>query len=233
MRRTALVVSIVGITAGFVLAPALPAFAHNYVVSSTPAEGETLSAVPEFFTITTNESMLDLSGAGAGFAIQVTDDSGLFYGDGCVTVQGTTISMPGALGAAGAYTMTYQYVSADGHTLSDALAFSFAPADGALVQEGRATAPVCGEVVEEPSAPPSAPPSAAPSESATAQPEVDETAATDAGDESSTVLAIAAGIGAAVLVVGGLLGLGVWRGRREPGGSAGNGDTAGNGGSSG
>ncbi len=55
------------------LAVATPAQAHNYLVASTPAAGSTISEVPESFSVTTNEALLDLSGDGSGFAIEVTD----------------------------------------------------------------------------------------------------------------------------------------------------------------
>ncbi|MER3394236.1 MAG: copper resistance protein CopC, partial [Microcella pacifica] len=124
---------------------ALPASAHNAVVSTTPEEGETLTEVPEFFVVTTNEAMLDVGGEGAGFAIQVTDGSGLFYGDGCVDVGGPSMSTPAALGEAGDYTMAFQYVSADGHTLSDTLEFRYEPAAGAEASAGSPVPPTCGE----------------------------------------------------------------------------------------
>lgn len=130
--------------AALALVPALPAAAHNYVVSSTPAEGETLTSVPEFFVITTNEALLDLTGEGAGFVMQVSDESGLFYGDGCVSVQGPSMAMAGALGPAGEYTLAYQAISGDGHTISDELSFRYEPAAGTEAQAGVATAPDCG-----------------------------------------------------------------------------------------
>jgi methionine-rich copper-binding protein CopC len=209
------IVGTVGIAAGLALLPAAPALAHNYVISSTPADGETLTAVPESFVITTNENMLDLSGEGAGFAIQVTDASGLFYGDGCVTVGGSSMSMPAALGDAGAYTMTYQFVSADGHTLSASHAFAFAPANDVAVQVGGvASPPVCGETVAEPSAAPSADPSTEPIAPISEQPATDTSAAAETGDESTAVLGVVAAIGVGLAIIGALVAIGVWRSRR-------------------
>src|ERR1700712_918766 len=71
-----------------VLGLAAPAFAHNFLVSSDPAAGQTLTTLPAKFTITTNEGLLDLSGHGSGFAFDIEDASHRFYGDGCVTVTG-------------------------------------------------------------------------------------------------------------------------------------------------
>ena len=199
MRRIAHVIGIMGIAAGLVLVPVLPAMAHNYVVSSTPAEDETLAQVPEFFVITTNENMLDLGGAGGGFAIQVTDENGFFYGDGCVTTVGPSMSMPGALGAAGEYTMTYQFVSADGHTLSDSHAFTFAPTGENIAQPGADNPPVCG--VE-----------AAPDGTDTTA-----TATTDAaGDESSAAVGVAAAVAGGLALLGVIVAMLVRRGRHRP-----------------
>lgn len=143
-RSTMLAPALLAGALALALAPALPAAAHNYVVSSTPAAGETLTAVPEFFVITTNDALLDLTGEGAGFVMQVTDEAGLFYGDGCVDVQGASMAMAGALGAAGEYTLTFQAISGDGHTISDALSFRYEPAAGEVEQVGAASAPDCG-----------------------------------------------------------------------------------------
>lgn len=155
------------------LAVATPAVAHNAIVSATPEEGEVLTSVPEVFEVITNEVMLDLGGDAAGFGMLVTDEAGLYYGDGCLTVEGEGMSMPATLGAPGDYTFTFQYVSADGHTLSGEYDFSYAPEGEQLFSDGSAEPPVCGEAGAEPSEP------AAPSEpSAPAEP-TDE--ATDEG----------------------------------------------------
>lgn len=141
-RFAALATATLGL--GLALGVASPAAAHNYVVSSTPEDGATISEVPGFFIITASDVMLDLTGDGAGFGLQVTDEQGRYYGDGCITVQGTELSTVGALGSAGEYTLTYQFISADGHTVSDALTFRYEPAAGEVEQAGVASAPECG-----------------------------------------------------------------------------------------
>lgn len=133
----------VAVALGLVLGAAAPATAHNYVVSSTPAEGETLTEVPEAFVITTNDILLDLSGEASGFGMLISDSNGFYYGDGCVTVDGRSMSTPAALGAAGEYTLTFQLISADGHTLSDAIAFRYDPIDAVTVQGGLQSPPAC------------------------------------------------------------------------------------------
>jgi methionine-rich copper-binding protein CopC len=129
---------------GLTLGVASPAAAHNYVVSSTPEDGATITEVPRFFIISASDVMLDLAGDGAGFGLQVTDDEGRYYGDGCITVQGAELSTAGDLGSAGEYTLTYQFISADGHTVSDSLAFRYEPSAGAVEKVGASSPPQCG-----------------------------------------------------------------------------------------
>jgi hypothetical protein len=144
-RRTTLgVVAAVLLAAASVLGIAAPASAHNYLVSSTPAAGETLTKLPARFVITTNEGLLDLSGHGAGFAFQIKDAAGLYYGTGCVKVTGPSMSIAHAIGAPGKYTVIWQIVSADGHIVSNEYAFTWAPSAPVTSAKGFATPQNCG-----------------------------------------------------------------------------------------
>jgi methionine-rich copper-binding protein CopC len=154
------------VVGGPVLGIASPAQAHNYLVSSTPVAGETLTELPDAFEITTNEPLLALDGTG-GFAFQVVDAAGLHYESGCVTVDGATMSTEPRLGEAGEYTALWQVVSADGHTVSDTIDFTWAPADGVEASAGAASAPACddgaaGPATPETSEPQTTPPSTVP-----------------------------------------------------------------------
>ncbi|GAA3741506.1 hypothetical protein GCM10022239_16460 [Leifsonia bigeumensis] len=132
-----------------VLAAASPAFAHNFYLSSTPSENEVLTTLPDEFIVTTNDNLLDLGGAGGGFVMQVVGPDGLYYGDGCVTVSGPSVSMTAAAGPAGDYTLTWQVISADGHTVSGEIPYSWEPAAGAETSTvGTMSPPVCGEATE-------------------------------------------------------------------------------------
>jgi methionine-rich copper-binding protein CopC len=133
---------------GAAVAVAAPASAHNYLVDSSPEAGESLSVLPESFSVTTNEKLLDLGGEGNGFGLSVQDAAGRYYGDGCVSVDGTTLSTDAAIGEPGTYTVTWQVVSADGHPVSDTFAFEWT---GAATAEGAATRPDCdGRYATEP-----------------------------------------------------------------------------------
>ena len=147
--------AVAALAGAVVLGTAAPAQAHNFLVSSTPTAGELVTSLPETFAVTTNQPLLDLSGDGAGFAIQVTDAAGTFYGDGCMTVSGSTLSTPAALGAAGTYRLVWQVVSEDGHTVSDEFTFEWSPGPGFDPATGQAAPPVCGAAVPEETASPS------------------------------------------------------------------------------
>jgi copper resistance protein C len=133
------------IAAAGVFALAAPAQAHNYVVSTIPASGSVLTQLPEQFSVTTNDNLLNLGGKGNGFVLQIRDAGGVYYGDGCVTVQGATMSADAALGEPGAYTIAWQLISTDGHTVSGEIPFTWQPdANQPAPSTGSATPPDCG-----------------------------------------------------------------------------------------
>ena len=127
-----------------VLGFASPAFAHNFLVSSTPADGQTLTKLPSRFIITTNEGLLDLSGHGAGFAFEIEDAQHQFYGDGCVSVDGPSMTIAPAIGAAGKYRVVWQIVSADGHIVSNEYSFTWAPTGSFTPAVGSGSPRNCG-----------------------------------------------------------------------------------------
>ena len=126
-----------------VLALAGPASAHNQIVSSTPSPGQTLTALPAQFSIETNEALLDIGGTGRGFAFEIQDAAGKFYETGCVSIVDDNMFTAARLGAAGAYTVIYQLVSADGHTVSGRIPFTWAPSGDAAVTRGVSSPPGC------------------------------------------------------------------------------------------
>ncbi|WP_213815075.1 copper resistance CopC family protein [Glaciihabitans sp. dw_435] len=185
------------VAAATVLGTATAAQAHNYLVSSSPAANQTLTELPATFEITTNEDLLNLDGKGAGFALRIVDAKGLYYGDGCVTVKNATMSVAPQIGAAGSYTVIWQVVSADGHTVSDEFPFTWAPADAsAPVSTGTTTPQTCGGTSG--GAAPAVPESTAPAASAAP-------ANADLGDVlwiGGAVVAVGLAIGVTIFVVG-------------------------------
>ncbi|MBH0115779.1 copper resistance protein CopC [Salinibacterium sp. NG253] len=158
--------------AALTLLVAAPAYAHNYLVESTPLEGETLTVLPDEFSVTTNDTLLDLAGDGGGFAIQILDSNGGYYGDGCFTIRDATLSTGATLGEAGDYRMLWQLVSADGHTVSDEIDFTWEPDVDQTISDPLSGPPACGGGTLEESTPPpdsaDAVPDEADSEAATA-----------------------------------------------------------------
>lgn len=172
------------LAAGAVGLTAAPASAHNVVIETTPSAGETLTELPEQFSIVTNEPLLSLEG-GNGFALRIRDAAGLYYGDGCVRIVDATMSATPALGEPGDYTVLWQAVSADGHTIDGEIPFTWAGEGDAV---GVAAPPVCG----------AAAPGATATSPATAEPGPGPEAPTASGIDLSTVL----WIGGALLAVG-------------------------------
>ena len=126
MNRISSALLVTGLVAASLLV-ATPAFAHDELIDSTPAAGETLTSLPEAFSITMNEDLLDLDDEGSGFGLLIQDSDGLYYGDGCVAVAGPTMSAEAVLGEPGEYTFIWQVVSSDGHPTSDEFTFEWAP----------------------------------------------------------------------------------------------------------
>lgn len=143
MRRATAGLLALGLGFAAVLALAGPASAHNQVVSSTPSPNQTLTALPARFSIVTNEALLDIGGTGRGFAFEIEDAAGRFYETGCVSIVDASMFTDARLGAPGAYTVIYQLVSADGHTVSGRIPFTWAPSGAAAVTKGVSSPPGC------------------------------------------------------------------------------------------
>ena len=131
------------LVAASLFAFAMPAAAHDGLVASTPTAGETITVLPGEFSVTMNEDLLDLEGAGSGFGLLVHDSAGRYYGDGCVTVDGPTLSASAVIGEPGEYTVIWQVISNDGHPTSDEFTFTWAPADDFEPSAGSAEAGDC------------------------------------------------------------------------------------------
>ena len=129
---------------GALMMGAPPALGHNVVEDSTPTPGSTVTQSPITVSITTNDVFLDLGGDAQGFGIVVRDGAGLYYGDGCVTLVERTMSANVDLGGPGTYEVIYQFVSADGHSLSESYEFTFAPESNHTPAQGSDSPAECG-----------------------------------------------------------------------------------------
>ena len=143
--RTLFITPLLGVFVLFVLVfGGSPALAHNVVENYTPEPGSTVTESPVDISLTSNDLYLDLAGDGQGFGIVVRDSQGLYYGDGCHLVDERTLSASVELGEAGTYEIVYQFVSADGHSLSESYTFEFAPAASHSPAVGYETPAECG-----------------------------------------------------------------------------------------
>ncbi|WP_223693158.1 copper resistance CopC family protein [Leifsonia poae] len=192
------------------LLPAVGASAHDYLVNSSPAADSVVTEPLQRVTLTFNDRVLDLSGDGSSSLVTVTGPDSRHFETGCATTADTVVSAPVSLGSAGKYTITYQIVSADGHTVSNSLGFTYQPPAGTVAAAG-SDGTVCGKkggdaVATDTATAPAAPPTETAGSAAPTQPSADS-------GNLGPVIGIAIGI--VVLAIAGVLVV-VLTGRRKP-----------------
>lgn len=125
MRRLLLVLAAaVALTA----LAAAPVAAHTELSASTPREGSVVRALPDRLELTFSG---DLATTGASISVVGPDGVDLVEGPYRFTSREVSVALaPGAGPAGGAYEVTWQVTSADGHTIDGAYAFRLrAPAE--------------------------------------------------------------------------------------------------------
>ncbi|GAB2463508.1 hypothetical protein GCM10007967_17270 [Xylanimonas ulmi] len=132
---SALLVALLAVGAALV-GLAAPASAHDRLVSSDPADGTTLDAVPAAVTLTFSEQVLE-----TGTQVVVTAD-GVDVGAQPAQVDGVTVTAPLPPDAPhGAYQVAWRIVSADGHPVEGSLTFTVAaPAPSPVAEPTQAAA---------------------------------------------------------------------------------------------
>ncbi len=111
-----------------VFASAVPASAHDQLVSSTPESGERLEAAPEQVSLTFTDEPLTLDGA--GMTVLVIDADGRDWVDESPTVSEMTVTARLAVGMPEAgYELRWQVVSGDGHPISGVIPFTIGDAE--------------------------------------------------------------------------------------------------------
>jgi hypothetical protein len=212
LRLLAASVAAVGAVA-LALLPVVGTSAHDYLVGSDPKSGAVVTQPLQTVSLTFNDRVLDLSGDGSSSLVTVTgpDAGARHFETGCATIADRVVSAPVALGAAGSYTLTYQVVSADGHTVSNSLKFTYQPPAGAVAAAGSDTAACGAKAPVSTSSPGATAPAVQPTESAgSAAPTA------PASDGSGNLaLVIGIGIGIIVLAIAGVL-IVVFTSRRKP-----------------
>ena len=101
------------------LAPVAPASAHAALISSSPADGAVVDAVPDAVELTFSEVV-----ATPAYVV-VTGPDGRTVSEGKPQVADASVSQPtGPSDVEGQYTVNYRIVSADGHPVSGTVRFS-------------------------------------------------------------------------------------------------------------
>jgi copper resistance protein C len=120
-----------------------PAFAHNQLTSSNPANEASVDASPGTIVLTFDQPVQ----AGEGLnTVAVTSENGDHWEGGAAEVASNVVTAPvRELGPAGVYTIAYRIISADGHPVSGTLTFTLTtagdgtpaapPADSAAADE--------------------------------------------------------------------------------------------------
>ncbi|WP_406245667.1 copper resistance protein CopC [Microbacterium sp. M] len=123
-----------------ILLPTTPASAHDELVSSDPAAGSTVPTLPEEMTLTFSAALFDAPDA---TAVIVTDAEGRSVTDGAPEIDGAVViqKLDTDAAIAGEYTVIWQVVSSDGHTIGDGQDFTFSVASAATPPRQPTTAP--------------------------------------------------------------------------------------------
>ncbi|WP_295835386.1 copper resistance CopC family protein [uncultured Microbacterium sp.] len=125
--------------AGAALGGAQAASAHDSLVSSSPASGDSVSSLSEV----TLDFSANLLGYDGGNIVIVLGPDGRHYETECVALAGPTLTLPVALGQPGEYSVEWRAVSSDGHPVSGVIPFTYT---GASTSEGASTSPCAAAV---------------------------------------------------------------------------------------
>lgn len=99
---------------------AAPAAAHDQLLSSIPADAETLTEAPSDLTLTFNA---DIAAIGSEALVVAPDGSDVVAGD--VVAQGPIVTVPLASDlSAGTYQVTWRVTSSDGHPIDGTFGFT-------------------------------------------------------------------------------------------------------------
>jgi copper resistance protein C len=139
--------AIILLIAALVIIPATSASAHDYLVDSSPEPNSVQTTPIHKVRLTFDDIVLNLSHDGSSALLQVTGPNAAqrHFETGCPTILDRDVTAPVALGGPGKYTVTWQIVSADGHTVSNSIVFTYRPPAGAPEAKGTTSRPVCGK----------------------------------------------------------------------------------------
>ncbi|MEN2740250.1 copper resistance CopC family protein [Microbacterium sp. X-17] len=139
IRRSGAALGVVAAAvAALVLLAPQAALAHDYIVQTDPADGQSVTSLTEI-ALTFNGAPIAQPGANL---VEVVGPDGRYYETACPTLAGTDVTTPVTPGAAGTYQVIWRIVSSDGHPVSGQYSFQYAPPAGSAAAAGAAT-PVC------------------------------------------------------------------------------------------
>jgi methionine-rich copper-binding protein CopC len=96
-----------------------PASAHNELLKTVPASGAQVATPP-----TTVQLVFGETARAKGSSITVTDPSGATVSTGALAVVDATVTQPVQITVAGAYTVKWQVISADGDPVNGTFTFT-------------------------------------------------------------------------------------------------------------
>lgn len=126
------------LSGGASLTAAPAAFAHDQLVSSSPAPEKNLATPPGAITLKFSSPLLTL-----GHEVRVVDDSGTNLVTGAATLTRETLTQPLPELPDGGYQVSWRVVSADGHPISGGYRFSVGT-PAAAVPTATSSAPAAG-----------------------------------------------------------------------------------------
>lgn len=134
LRRLVTVFLLSGVA---VVATATPAFAHAELIASSPAQNAALDTAPQQVDLTFSEPVTP-----AANPVTITGPDGVSWTVGAPRVADVVVTVPvQPTGPAGAYTLTYQVVSADGDAVSGTVQFTLTTAVAAAPPTTTTTTP--------------------------------------------------------------------------------------------
>ena len=103
------------LTGGLLVGTAVPAAAHDQLVSSSPEGGSTVGVVPEEISLTFSGDLITDSSA---VIIEVVAPDGQNIASGDPVINGVTVTQPVLPVQVGVFTVRWRVVSSDGHPIS-------------------------------------------------------------------------------------------------------------------
>ena len=108
------------ITSAIAPGPTSAAWAHDSIISTTPADGAHIETAPSQVSMLYTDSLITI-----GASVVIVDQDGTDWADGPVTLAGTDAVQPLRAGMPdGMYEVRWRVVSSDGHPISGVIPFT-------------------------------------------------------------------------------------------------------------